>query len=81
MTQANSMAMSNLADLDVPEHIRTLHVTWLNVVRWFHLCCEDLGIQTIGQLLDARQEELRVLKTSRAAYARRDRTTESRYEP
>lgn len=48
-------------DLAVPEHIRNLHVTWLSVTRWYHLCCEDLGIQTIGQLLDANQDDLRLL--------------------
>lgn len=49
------------ADLGVPDHIRNLHVTWLRVTRWYHLCCEYLGIQTIGQLLDASQDDLRLL--------------------
>ena len=49
------------ADLVAPDHIRDLHVTWLKVTRWYHLCCEDLGIQTIGQLLDAPQDDLRLL--------------------
>jgi predicted RNA-binding Zn-ribbon protein involved in translation (DUF1610 family) len=52
---------SPFASLAVPDHIRNLHVTWLNVIRWYHLCCEDRGIQTIGQLLDAPQDDLRLL--------------------
>ena len=48
-------------NLIVSDHIRNLHVTWLNVTRWYHLCCEDLGIQTIGQLLNASQDDLRLL--------------------
>ena len=52
---------SPFACLVVPDHIRNLHVTWLNVTRWYHLCCEDLGIQTIGQLVDASQDFLRLL--------------------
>ncbi len=43
------------------DHIRNRQVTWLNVTRWHHLCCEDLNIQTIGQLLGASQDDLRLL--------------------
>ncbi len=56
-----TIAHSPFASLAVPDHIRNLHVTWLKVTRWYHLCCEDLGIQTIGQLLDASQDDLRLL--------------------
>ncbi len=52
---------SPFADLAVPDHIRNLHVIWLNVTRWYHLCCEDLDLQTIGQLLNAPQDDLRLL--------------------
>lgn len=52
---------SRFGSLVVPDHIRNLHVTWLNVTRWYHLCCQDLGIQTIGQLLDASQDGLQLL--------------------
>lgn len=58
---AQSGSAATFAGLVVPEHIRSLHVTWLRVIRWYHLCCEDLGIQTIGQLLDAPQDDLRRL--------------------
>lgn len=56
-----NLSKSPFDDLAVPEHIRNLHVTWLSVTRWYHLCCEDLGIQTIGQMLAAPQDDLRLL--------------------
>ena len=57
----SALNTSPFADIAVPEHIRNLHVTWLSVTRWYHLCCEDLGIQTIGQMLDASPDDLRLL--------------------
>lgn len=52
---------SPFADFAVPDHIRNLHVTWLNATRYYLLQCENLGILTIGQMLDADQEDLRLL--------------------
>lgn len=52
---------SPFADLDAPEHIRNLHVTWLDVVRYFHRQCENLGIHTIGEMMDATEDDLRLL--------------------
>ncbi|WP_221740011.1 hypothetical protein [Serratia marcescens] len=52
---------SPFAGLVVPEHIRRLHVTWLKVIRWYHLCSEQLGIDTIGQMIDADEDDLRLL--------------------
>ncbi|MGS1000150.1 hypothetical protein ACVCH0_00210 [Burkholderia glumae] len=57
----NTNSNSLIACPAVPGHIRGLHVTYLRVARWYHLCCEDLGIRTIGQLLDAPPDDLRLL--------------------
>ena len=36
-------------------------MTWLQVTRYYHLCCEDLGIRTVGDLVDAPTDQLDVL--------------------